>query len=123
MKTVAILIKNPRQFDALMLHYDNKGFKHNFGIKPVYGQLLAVEYKDKYKLISRVDEADEKVYHFIPFEAFAELTGVDKCDTVIIQVNPVTATVKSSSVHFDKSIEFMSDLFLTECYSAMMSLK
>ena len=123
MKTTVILIKNSRQFDCLMSHFDIKGFRHNFGINPTYGNLVGVEYKDNYKLISAVDEGDEKHFNLIPFESFAELTGVDKCDTVIVQVNPIKATVKSSVVNFDRPIDYMSELFLTECYKAMMSLK
>lgn len=125
MKPIAIKIENKRQFDALMKHYEEKGWTNyneiDYFSKSDYRWQDGVlfEYSNNYQT-----HLNKGNWIIIDFDTFSQLTGVKVVEEVDVEITPfLTAKVQRLLVEFPEPIYRLGLENIKKIHSAMQSLK
>lgn len=102
MKPIAIKVENKRQFEALMKHYEGKGWVSHLGYPyekldevwdcHVYGDNY-YRFSENYPFINN--------YNIIPFHAFAQIAGIEVKDEIEITKNCFLIKVNKEGVYIN----------------------
>lgn len=99
MTKIAIQVKNKAEFEALMQHYESKGWKHQSATTITYNSVwYIIGYEDKYERFA-LDYDEAMNYKTLTFHEFSQLTGVvAKVEDIIIEKNYAVFKVNSFGV-------------------------
>ena len=125
MKKIAIKVYNKAQFDALMKHYESKGWKPYSGCSFVIVSNWAegyesfpcnIEYSDNCKFANFTER-----YEILCFETFSQLTGVEAVKE--IRLDNYGVTVKDNMVYFDRPTDKLGSHCIADIHAAFTELK
>lgn len=126
MKQIAIKVENKRQFDALMTHYDEKGWKN-------FNECLPNELMGKWNIPAIIQYHDRfgaykenQISHtVIDFDTFSQLTGVKVVNEIAVKLlNNSVANVFEHHIEFNGSpVDRLEALELEKIYTAYKSLQ
>lgn len=128
---IAIRVSNKREFDALMQHYESKGWVNTFG-EPAIQTQYRYNGKNTRENVSYVnsfssyDEAIVKEYHdeVIDFSTFAQIAGIEVKDEIDVQITSlITASVTASGVSFNNPVRWLDAQDIEPIYAAYQSLQ
>lgn len=130
MKQIAIKVENKRQFDALMKHYDEKGWESWSGVRPKKHVDISpnvILYSDEFNFDKHVFFSED--YTIIDFDTFSLLTGVKVADGIELKFSQlVTGKVTKDRIDFyangeNHAISFLDKKDIEEIYTAINSLQ